>query len=55
MTNSIVIIDDHILIAKALTRIIENFKQFTVLYQCENGKALLDKLQVKKYTRYCFA
>jgi DNA-binding NarL/FixJ family response regulator len=48
MTKSIAIIDDHILIAKAITGIIENFKQFNVLYECENGKVLLDKLQVKK-------
>jgi DNA-binding NarL/FixJ family response regulator len=48
MTHSIAIIDDHILIAKALTGIIENFKQFTVLYECENGKELLEKLQIKK-------
>jgi DNA-binding NarL/FixJ family response regulator len=48
MQHSIAIVDDHILIAKALTGIIENFKQFEVLYECENGKALQDKLQVKK-------
>jgi DNA-binding NarL/FixJ family response regulator len=48
MTNSIAIIDDHILIAKAITGIIENFKQFNVLYECENGKVLLEKLQIKK-------
>jgi DNA-binding NarL/FixJ family response regulator len=48
MTNSIAIIDDHILIAKALTGIIENFKQFNVLYECENGKALQEKCLVKK-------
>jgi DNA-binding NarL/FixJ family response regulator len=48
MAHNIVIIDDHILIAKALTGIIENFKQFNVLYECENGKALQEKLLVKK-------
>ncbi len=48
MTHSIAIIDDHILIAKAITGIIENFKQFNVLFECENGKVLLEKLQVKK-------
>ena len=46
--HSIVIVDDHILIAKALTGIIENFKQYNVLYECENGKALQNKLLVKK-------
>jgi DNA-binding NarL/FixJ family response regulator len=48
MINSIAIIDDHILIAKALTGIIENFKQFEVLYECENGKVLQEKLAIKK-------
>jgi DNA-binding NarL/FixJ family response regulator len=48
MQHSIAIVDDHILIAKALSGIIENFKQFEVLYECENGKVLQDKLLVKK-------
>ncbi len=48
MINSIAIIDDHILISKALTGIIENFKQFDVLYECENGKVLQEKLAIKK-------
>ncbi len=48
MIHSIAIIDDHILIAKAITSIIENFKQFNVLYECENGKVLIEKLKLKK-------
>ncbi|MGG9961658.1 response regulator transcription factor [Ferruginibacter sp. SUN106] len=48
MTYTISIVDDHILIAKALSGIIENFKQFEVLYECENGKVLQEKLQLKK-------
>jgi DNA-binding NarL/FixJ family response regulator len=47
MQHSIVIVDDHILIAKALTGIIDNFKQFTVLYECENGQALQQKFAIK--------
>lgn len=43
MKYSIVIADDHILIAKALSGIIEHFKQFEVLYECENGKALQER------------
>lgn len=50
MTHSIAIIDDHILIAKAIAGIIENFKQFEVLYECENGKELIEKFKVKKNT-----
>jgi DNA-binding NarL/FixJ family response regulator len=41
--TTIAIVDDHILIAKALAGIIENFKQYKVLYECENGKVLQEK------------
>lgn len=47
MKNSIVIVDDHILIAKALQSIICNFSQFEVLYECENGMELIDKFSTK--------
>ncbi|GAB3720866.1 response regulator transcription factor [Flavobacterium koreense] len=43
MNNSIVIVDDHVLIAKALRGIMANFVDFEVLYECENGKELQDK------------
>lgn len=46
MKNSIVIVDDHVLIAQALKGIISNFEQFEVLYECENGKVLQDKLKL---------
>lgn len=45
--HSIVIVDDHILIAKALTSILANFEQFVVRYECENGKELQDKFAHK--------
>jgi DNA-binding NarL/FixJ family response regulator len=48
MKYTIAIADDHLLIAKALTGIIESFKNFEVLYEVEHGRALLDKLTVKK-------
>lgn len=48
MKKTIVIVDDHILIAKALKGIIANFDDFEVLYECENGKELMDKFYVKK-------
>ena len=48
MKHSIAIVDDHILIAKALTGIIENFTNFEVLYECENGKDLQEKFTNKK-------
>lgn len=47
MKNSIVIVDDHVLIAQALKGIISNFDQFEVLYECENGKALQDKFKTR--------
>ncbi len=48
MKYSIVIVDDHILIAKALRGIIANFNQFEVWFECENGKELQDKLKAEK-------
>ncbi|MCF6132404.1 response regulator transcription factor [Flavobacterium wongokense] len=48
MKHSIVIVDDHILIAKALRSIMANFNDFEVLYECENGKELQDKFTSKK-------
>jgi DNA-binding NarL/FixJ family response regulator len=48
MKKTIVIVDDHILIAKALQGIIANFENFEVLYECENGKDLQNKFTAKK-------
>ena len=48
MKHSIVIVDDHILIAKALGSIMSNFEDFEVLYECENGKELQEKFSTKK-------
>lgn len=47
MKHTIVIIDDHILIAQALQSIISNFLQFEVLYTCENGLDFQEKLKTK--------
>jgi DNA-binding NarL/FixJ family response regulator len=48
MQHSIAIVDDHLLIAKALSAIMEHFTKYEVLYECENGKELLEKLKYKK-------
>lgn len=48
MSYSIVIVDDHLLIAKAITSIIEQFRNFEVLYECDNGKALIERFQVER-------
>lgn len=45
MKKTIVIVDDHLLIAKALEGIIDNFKDFKVIYVAENGKDLIDKFK----------
>jgi len=37
MKHSILIVDDHVLIAKALQGIIANFEDFEVWHECENG------------------
>lgn len=47
MKNTIVIVDDHILIAKALKSIISNFEDFEVIYECENGKQLIEQFKNK--------
>lgn len=45
MKYSVVIVDDHVLIAKAITSIIANFEAFEVLYECENGMELQQKFK----------
>ncbi len=45
MKYSIVIIDDHVLIANALRSIISNFPQFNVLYVYGSGIEFIDKVK----------
>lgn len=45
---TIAIADDHLLIAKAISNIADGFKNFEVLYEVENGKALQDKFKIAK-------
>lgn len=47
MTYKIVVVDDHLLIAKAISSIIEGFSGFEVLYEAENGKVLMDKFKAR--------
>ncbi|GGD44597.1 DNA-binding response regulator [Emticicia aquatilis] len=47
MTYKVVVVDDHLLIAKAISSIIEGFSGFEVLYEAENGKVLMDKFKVR--------
>ncbi|WP_411811323.1 response regulator [Chryseobacterium scophthalmum] len=45
MKKTIVIVDDHLLIAKALEGIIDNFEDFEVIDVVENGKDMIDKFE----------
>ncbi len=42
--NTCVIVDDHLLIAKAITSIVEEFGDFQVLYECDGGHMLIEKM-----------
>lgn len=48
MQYNIVIADDHLLIAKALTSIIDTFKNYKVLYEVPNGKELIVQFKHKQ-------
>jgi DNA-binding NarL/FixJ family response regulator len=46
--TTIAIVDDHILIAKALTEIIIKLENYEVFYEVENGAALIEKFKNPK-------
>jgi DNA-binding NarL/FixJ family response regulator len=48
MKTTIAIVDDHLLIAKALTEIITKLEKYDVLYEVENGQVLIEKFKLKK-------
>jgi DNA-binding NarL/FixJ family response regulator len=48
MNYTIAIADDHLLIAKAISAMIDEFKQFEVLYEVANGSELQEKFKVQK-------
>ena len=48
MEYNVVIVDDHILIAKAIAGVIDNFSKYNVLYEVEHGKALIEKFKLPK-------
>ncbi|MBL4662584.1 MAG: response regulator transcription factor [Flavobacteriaceae bacterium] len=45
MAHTVVIVDDHILLAQAIQELVNGFEGFETLYLCKNGKELLDKLK----------
>jgi DNA-binding NarL/FixJ family response regulator len=48
MEYSVVVVDDHNLLSQAIGALIDDFEQFTVLYLCNNGQDLLEKLKNPK-------
>jgi DNA-binding NarL/FixJ family response regulator len=48
MSYSVVLVDDHLLIAKAIGSIIEQFRNYDVLYECDNGKTLTERFRNNK-------
>jgi DNA-binding NarL/FixJ family response regulator len=43
MYATVVIVDDHLLIAKAIASIVDEISGYKVLYECENGQVLTEK------------
>lgn len=48
MKYKIAIADDHMLIAKAISSIVDGFRDFEVLYDVRNGQELQEKFKVQK-------
>lgn len=44
---SIVVVDDHILVSHAIAGLINTFNNFEVIYTCQNGNELVEKLQLE--------
>ncbi len=45
---SVVIVEDHTLLAQAISGVVNDFEDFEVLYLCKNGTELVEKLNSKK-------
>lgn len=43
--NTVVIVEDHVLLSQAIASLVDSFADFTVLYVCKHGKELLAKLK----------
>ncbi len=48
MNYSLAIVDDHAMVARALAGIINNFPNYSVLYEAEHGKAMIEKFKIAK-------
>ncbi|MFN8345887.1 MAG: response regulator transcription factor [Spirosomataceae bacterium] len=47
MKTTIAIVDDHELMAKALSGLVQKYENYEVLYEATNGKELLDRIKLK--------
>lgn len=47
MKHTVVIVDDHLLIAKAISTMVRGMAQFEVLYEAENGSVLVSKFKTR--------
>jgi DNA-binding NarL/FixJ family response regulator len=45
-TSTVVIVDDHKLVSKAIAELVQGFKNYTILFQFSNGKELFDHLKI---------
>jgi len=52
MPHTVVLVDDHLLIAKALASVINQFDGYEVLYECDNGKSLIEAFSQHKSIPY---
>jgi DNA-binding NarL/FixJ family response regulator len=48
MRHSIVIVDDHILVAQALATMINTIPNFDILYVCSNGQEMIDRFKMPR-------
>lgn len=48
MKYKVVVVDDHLLIAKAIAAMVQEMKDFKVLYEAENGSVLLSKFKTRE-------
>ncbi len=48
MKYTVVIVDDHLLIAKAISSIVNGFENYEVLYEAENGSILNKKFKIRE-------
>ncbi len=54
MKTKVVVVDDHKLIAKAIANIVNDFEDFEVIYEVENGKELIHKFKAL-FTKYPYS